>query len=165
MNQQDTQERLSNEIAQLVETLSRLVEALGASPETTQPNCPQCGRPFSDDDMSPQAFSDDVSSQVAEESAHAALSVSQEVRLGYEIDQCSGVLSIRNKDNRWIYVPRGRWTTIDVAIDGNGYWHWRCGSSSERSRGSSNFRQRVKRLKVWHSTESRKITWWCYDLL
>ena len=70
--------------------------------------------------MSPQAFSDDVSSQVAEESAHATLSVSQEVRLGYEIDQCSGVLSIRNKDNRSIYVPRGRWTTIDVAIDGNG---------------------------------------------
>ena len=28
-----------------------------------------------------------------------------------------------------------------------------------------NFRQRVKRLKVWHSPNDRKITWWCFDLL
>jgi hypothetical protein len=95
----------------------------------------------------------------------AGIAAAQEVKLGSETDQCSGVLTVRNKHNQWITVPRGHWTTIDVAIDGSGYWYWRCGSTGERSRGASSFRQRVKRLKVFHSTNSRKITWWCYDLL
>jgi hypothetical protein len=29
---------------------------------------------------------------------------------------------------------------IDGAIDDNGYWYWRYGSSNERSRGVPNFR-------------------------
>ena len=55
--------------------------------------------------------------------------------------------------------------TVDVAIDGNGYWYWQCGSSKERSRGEPNYRQRVKRLKISHSADDRKILWECYDLL
>lgn len=95
----------------------------------------------------------------------AGTAAGQEIPIGTEVDQCSGVLSVRDRFNQWIKVPRGAWTRIDVAIDGNGYWYWRCGNTLERSRGAANFRQRVKRLKVWHSTSSRKITWRCFDLL
>jgi hypothetical protein len=120
-------------------------------------------------DMTPEAIPDGDQGSMASEAlagtARAAASATQEIQLGFEIDQCSGLLTVRNRFGQWITVPRGRWTTIDVAIDGDGYWYWRCGSSGERSRGAPNFRPRVKRLKVFHSTESRKITWWCYDLL
>ena len=91
-------------------------------------------------------------------------SLEQEIRLGRETDQCSGVLEVMNRYQRWQRVQRGSWTTVDVAIDGNGYWYWRCGNSTERSRGVENYRQRVKRLKVWHSTNDREITWLCFDL-
>jgi hypothetical protein len=122
--------------------------------------------PYDDDDVSPEPYSDDdMLPEVDEESARVELAPPQEVRLGYEIDRCSGELRVRDRRNRSIFVPRGRWTTIDVAIDGNGYWYWRCGTTREKSRGEPNYRQRVKRLKVWHSTYDRKITWWCYDLL
>lgn len=87
--------------------------------------------------------------------------LAQEVYLGAEFDKCSGSLSV--KDRYGVYQPivRGQLTTIDVAIDGGNYWYWKCGSSGERSRGSD----RVKRLKIWHSTEGRSITWYTYDLL
>jgi len=88
-----------------------------------------------------------------------------EAFLGQEIDRCSGALSVRNKSNQWVPVPRGKWVVVDVAIDGNGYWYWKCGGSSEKSRGVPNYRQRVKRLKIQHSVNDRKITWQCFDLL
>jgi hypothetical protein len=65
----------------------------------------------------------------------------------------------------WGSVPRGFWTVVGVAIDGEGYWYWRCSGSDERSRGREHFRQRVKRLKALHALGSRDITWLCYDLL
>lgn len=116
------------------------------------------GKPSADDptDVSPEA-------EPAGDPAVAGAIV--ETRLGYEIDRCSGRLSVKNKNNQWVTVPRGVWTTIDVAVDGSGYWYWRCGSTGERSRGAPAFRFKVKRLKVWHSTTDRKITWWCYDLV
>jgi hypothetical protein len=152
----DKQEQLLEGMSQLVTTVNRLVEALGGSQEGGG----------SEIDMSPEAITDVEQSEMAPDAAVPTTARAfQEVQLGYEIDQCSGVLTVRNRFGRWVTVPRGQWTTIDVAIDGNGYWYWRCGGSNERSRGAPNFRQRVKRLKVWHSTGSRKITWWCYDLL
>ena len=86
------------------------------------------------------------------------------VRLGAEIDRCSRTLFVRNRNGRLVRVRRGRWTLILVAIDENGWWRWRCGNTWERSRGRSSFRQRVKALHVYHSLNSRKIAWWCYDL-
>ena len=152
----DTQERHVNETSQLVTAVNRLVEAMGGCREG----------PSNGIDMSPEAIMDAAQGDMAPETAMLTTARAlQEVQLGYEIYQCSGLLSVRNRFNQWVTVPRGQWTVIDVAIDGNGYWYWRCGSSNERSRGAPNFRQRVKRLKVLHSTESRKITWWCYDLL
>ena len=89
----------------------------------------------------------------------------QEVFLGVEIDQCSGSLTVRDRTGRWVAIRRGHETVVDVAITGNGYWAWRCGTSLERSRGEPNYRQRVKRLKVTHSTQNREIRWECFDLL
>ena len=89
----------------------------------------------------------------------------QWIRLGYELDRCSGLLRVRNRYNRLVRIPRGQWKWIPVAISGSGYWYWKCGNSWERSRGSANYRQRVKYLAVYHSPNGRKITWWCYDLL
>ena len=89
----------------------------------------------------------------------------QEVFLGTEIDQCSGVLTVLNRARKWVRIPRGKKTVVDVAISGSGYWFWRCGTTGERSRGAPNYRQRVKRLKVTHSTENREIRWECFDLL
>ncbi|MEZ4963602.1 MAG: S8 family serine peptidase [Saprospiraceae bacterium] len=88
----------------------------------------------------------------------------QLVRLGSEIDQCSSTLYVRDRDNRIVRIPRGQWKWVLVAIDSNGYWRWRCGTSWERSRGVSSFRNRVKLLHVYHSNTSRQITWWCYDI-
>ena len=85
-------------------------------------------------------------------------------RLGHEIDQCSRTLYVRDRNNRWVRIRRGEWTSVFVAIDSNGYWRWRCGRTNERSRGSSSFRHRVKLLNIYHSTNSRQITWWCYDM-
>ncbi|MCM3877446.1 MAG: hypothetical protein NEA02_13655 [Thermoanaerobaculia bacterium] len=93
--------------------------------------------------------------------AHAA----QEIWLGSESDHCGGVLHLKNRNNQWIKIERGNVTNVDVAIDGNGYWYWRCGSSNEKSRGTPNYRNRVKRLRVLHSENSRDIVFDCYDLL
>jgi hypothetical protein len=89
------------------------------------------------------------------------VALEQEVPIGTEIDRCSGQLTVKDRFGNWVRINRGEWTTVDVAIDGGDYWHWRCGGSNERSRGGS----RVKRLKIWHSTNSRKITWKTFDLL
>lgn len=102
--------------------------------------------------------------QPSTDTARAA-SPAQEVFLGVETDQCSGSLSVRNRAGQWVAIPRGKKTVVDVAVAGTGYWSWRCGSTAEKSRGVPNYRQRVKRLKVTHSTESREITWECFDLL
>jgi hypothetical protein len=165
----ETQERLLSEMSQLITAVHRLVATL----EDTRQGSSD------DTDMSPEAIMDNASELAPEANALvgafgemlpeadtiASARAQQEVLLGYEIDRCSGVLTVRNRFSQWITVQRGRWTVIDVAIDGNGYWYWRCGGSNERSRGAPNFRPRVKRLKVWHATGGRKITWWCYDLL
>ncbi|CRK61577.1 hypothetical protein [Alloactinosynnema sp. L-07] len=89
----------------------------------------------------------------------------QQVFLGYEYDACSGSLKVKNKYGTYVPITRGVWTTVDVAINGDGYWFWKCGSSVEYSRGEPNYRPRVKRLRVYHSTQSSSITWKCYDLL
>lgn len=168
MSLQDTQERSSSDVAQLVEAIDRLVGTMGAPIAVTQAICSECGRPFSDDDWSPEDTDEEDDTQDAAAEGNGAVmgvAISQAIFLGYEIDQCSAVLRVKNRNNHWATIPRGAWTTVDVAIDGNGYWYWRCGSTLEKSRGAPNFRARVKRLKVFHSPNSRKITWKCYDLL
>ncbi len=120
------------------------------------------------DSSSSQTIEDISLEDPAENSEQFSAAMSggfQEVTLGDETDQCSGRLTVLDRYNRWIFVPRGQLTTIDVAISGGGYWYWRCGNTIERSRGGSNFRQRVKRLKILHSPNNRKITWQCFDLL
>jgi hypothetical protein len=97
--------------------------------------------------------------------AAAVTPQAQEIFLGDEFDKCSGSLSVKDRDGHYVPIPRGQWTRVEVAIDGSGYWRWKCGSSGERSRGELDFRQRVKVLYVWHSTNNRNITWHCYDLL
>jgi hypothetical protein len=98
-------------------------------------------------------------------SLRAGSTPAQEVFLGTEIDQCSGSLTVKNRAGKWVAIPRGHKTVVDVAITGNGYWYWRCGSTLEKSRGEPNYRQRVKRLKVTHSTQDREIRWECFDIL
>jgi hypothetical protein len=98
-------------------------------------------------------------------SARAGSTPAQEVFLGVETNQCSGSLSVRNRAGKLIPITRGVETVVDVAISGSGYWFWHCGTAVEKSRGGENFRQRVKRLKVTHSTGNREITWRCFDLL
>jgi hypothetical protein len=151
-----TQERILNEMSQLVGAVNRLVNGKDA-----------CRNGLSNDiNMSRAAITDAAPDDMAPETAMLTTAVAlQEVQLGYEIDRCSGQLRVQDRYGEPVRVDRGEWKSIDVAIDGNGYWYWSCGDSSERSRGAPNFRQRVKRLKVWHSGDSRKITWWCYDLL
>ena len=94
-------------------------------------------------------------------SATAVKAPEQEIYLGTERDKCSGNLYVRDRWGSDVFIPRGSWTRVDVAIDGNSYWYWRCGNTWERSRGSN----RVKRLYVYHSTSSRSIWWDTYDLL
>jgi hypothetical protein len=89
----------------------------------------------------------------------------QEVFLGVETDQCSGSLSVLDRTEKWIPIRRGRKRVVDVALTGDGHWFWRCGTTLEKSRGEPNYRQRVKRLKVTHSTSDREIRWECFDLL
>ena len=167
MSQLETQERSSSDVAQLVEAIDRLVETMGAPAQFNQPSCPECGRPFSDDDWSPEDAGDDDRQDAAAgvNGLVMGATIAQTIFLGVEVDQCSGVLRVKNRNHSWSTIPRGVWATVDVAIDGNGYWYWRCGISPERSRGAPNFRARVKRLRVFHSPNSRKITWRCYDLL
>ena len=102
----------------------------------------------------------------AAEQAVTAAAGQQEIYLGVEFDDCSGQLSVRDRNNVLVRIPRGYPITIvDVAIDGDGYWYWQCGSSRERSRGEPNYRSRVKRLQVFHSEDDRGILRHCYDLL
>jgi hypothetical protein len=89
----------------------------------------------------------------------------QEVYLGSTLDNCGGQLSMKDRAGKWVRIPRGSKTSVDVAIDGGGYWRWRCGVTKERSRGGPNHRRRVKRLKVYRSEESWRIRFSCYDLL
>lgn len=168
----NTQEQLLDEMSRLVGAVNRLVETVGGAEDGSGGDMDMSPEPIADE--AHQALAPEMASLKAasteralpHEAAEMATAVAQqEVQLGYEIDRCSGLLTVQNRFNRWVTIPRGQWTAVDVAIDGDGYWRWRCGSSNERSRGAPNFRQRVKRLKVWHSTGSRKITWWCYDLL
>lgn len=141
----ETQERLLNEISQLASSIQRLAEAMSIGAVSEPPLA----------DLNPEPLP-------SSENLEAA---GQQVFLGTEIDQCSGVLSVRNRHNQFVVIPRGNWTNVEVAINGDGYWFWRCGQSLERSRGGLNFRQRVKLLKVFHSTNNRKITWHCFDVL
>jgi hypothetical protein len=99
------------------------------------------------------------------EQAVTAAAGQQEIFLGYEHDACSGQLSVVDRNGVLVPIPRGSFKTVDVAIDGDGYWYWQCGSSKERSRGEPNYRPRVKRLKMFHDPDSRDIQWNCYDLL
>lgn len=94
-----------------------------------------------------------------------AASAEQEVYLGREGDACSGSLSVKNRWGQYVPITRGVRTPVDVAINGDGYWYWKCGNSEERSRGDADYRQRIKRVKVLHSTGSRSIDWKCFDLL
>ena len=158
MQEQNKEERLLEEISRLVASIDRLVEA-GAAKASGE-----CGPDMASEAMA-EPPDDAVSAEAAESAPRAATQAVQQVFLGLEVDQCSGSLSVRNRSGQWIPVQRGRSTRIDVAIDGNGYWYWRCGSTGERSRGEPNYRPRVKRLYVYHSTNDRKITWRCYDLL
>jgi len=106
-----------------------------------------------------------LSSGLAATSARAE----QAIRLGFEQDACGGLLKVKNRYNQWIKIerspPGGSHVMVDVAIDGDGYWYWKCGNSVERSRGASAYRNRVKRLGVFHTTEGRGNYWTCYDLL
>jgi hypothetical protein len=141
----ETQERLLNEISQLASSIQKLADAMALGAESEPPL----------EDLNPQPLP-------PEETLEAA---GQLVFLGSEVDQCSGVLSVMNRQNQFVAIPRGQWTPVDVAINGSGHWFWRCGNTLEKSRGGLNFRQRVKHLKVFHSTSSRKITWHCFDVL
>jgi len=102
---------------------------------------------------------------VTAQQAITAAAGQQEIFLGNEDDQCSGQLSVVDRNGALVPIPRGWPHWIDVAIDGDGYWHWQCGSSKERSSGDPNYRPRVKRLKVFHSADGRDLSWECYDLL
>jgi hypothetical protein len=77
-----------------------------------------------------------------------------------ETDRCSGRLTVKDKNGKWVSIPREEWVTVDVQIDDDEYWYWRCGGTEERSRSGP----RVERLKVYHSTSSRKITWKCFEI-
>lgn len=141
------QQALVSEVSRLVAAVNDLVNTLSES------------KGVGAIDMTPEAIEENA------DGGGTTLEAAQEIQLGYEIDQCSGSLTVRNRHGQYVSVPRGASKRIEVAIDGNGYWYWRCGSSGERSRGAPNFRQRVKVLRVLHSRENRKITWWCYDVL
>ncbi len=152
----DKQEKVLDEIGHLVAAINSLVEVLDTSKEVQD----------NDIDMSPEPLPDAALSEMYPETAITTTALAhQEIYLDYEIDRCSGLLKVRNRYNQWITVNRGQWKVIDVAIDSNGWWYWKCGSDNLESRGEPNYRQRVKRLKVFHSTNGRKITWYCYDLL
>jgi hypothetical protein len=152
----DDQTRLLSETVKLTAALTQLTESLSASTMTAVR-----GRSPDQDKLSPEP--DHHCPGVSEQAVAAA--ALQHVYLGYEIDQCSGQLKVKDKSGNWITIPRGQTTAVNVAPDGNGYWYWECGSSLEWSRGDSNYRQRVNHLHVYHSTENRQITWWCYQLV
>jgi hypothetical protein len=160
MDDQGMQERLSKDVNELVAAAHRLADALGVANHhdvnEADAACLECGDDFANGAAAAEA---------AAGGATATATVPQEIFLGLEVDQCSGQLLVRNRNNVFVAIPRGPLVTVDVAIDGQGYWYWRCGSSGERSRGEPNYRQRVKRLKITHSTDNRKITWRCFDLL
>lgn len=85
--------------------------------------------------------------------------------LGYDIDQCSGNLYVKNSSNVWVFIPRDDVShPVDVHVDGNGYWYWKCGTTAEMSRAVAAYRYRVDRLKVTHSSDSRQIRWSEYEL-
>ena len=81
--------------------------------------------------------------------------------LGYEQDQCSGNLYVLNSSGSYQFIPRDDAAhTVNVHVDGNAYWYWKCGTSGERSRGESAWWNRVEQLRVVHSTDSRQIGWY-----
>jgi hypothetical protein len=97
--------------------------------------------------------------------AAAVTPAATRVYLGYEEDKCSKTLRVLHRNGTWVTITRGVRTTVPVAIDGGGYWYWKCGSSLEWSRGASNYRQRVKEIDVVHSTRDRDIDWYLYDVI
>ena len=111
----ERQNRLAEEVSQLVMSVDRLSETVGLLPEAN-------------------GFEDDLAPKPIDDSQGLSHRAAQEVRLGYEIDRCSGSLTVHDRSGQYVFVPRGQWTTVDVAISGEGYWRWRCGSSNERSR-------------------------------
>lgn len=86
--------------------------------------------------------------------------------LGVEWDNCSGNLYVRNSAGTYVYIPRNDSNYgVEVLLDGNGYWYWKCGSTGEVSRGSTPWRYRVDYLSVRHATDSREIRWRCYEIV
>ena len=89
--------------------------------------------------------------------------------LGDEEDGCAGhfhghrpQLAVKNSAQDWINIPLNEFTTVDVTVNYEGYWWWKCGNTEEKSRGRSPWRRRVNRLKVLHKEDSGEILWFCY---
>src|SRR5262249_33941260 len=154
-DQMKRQELLLDGVAQPATALTHLVESLSSSTAVAQAEKP---RP----EPGPVSPEEIEASVHAVETARSLVAAALPLPLGYEIDQCSGQLTVLSKSHGWITIPRGQWRWVNVYPDGDGYWYWRCGDSFEKSRGESDFRQRVNWLRVFHSPNNRQITWYCY---
>jgi len=84
------------------------------------------------------------------------------ILLSQTADRCSGTLYVLNNAFQWQRITRGVWTTVYVNVDGQGFWHWRCGSTNERSR-SAILPYQVHMLNVFHSTQNANIGWRAYS--
>lgn len=58
-------------------------------------------------------------------------------------------------------VSRTGVSDVEMNIDGDGYWYWICGNMIHRSRGRTEFRERVNHLKI--RLDGRSIKWACYN--
>jgi len=106
-----------------------------------------------------------VGAGVTPAAAAPAPAAASQFFLGNESDACSGNLYVKNSDNVFVFIPRDdQYHRVDVHVDGNNWWYWRCGTTNERARGEPAWAFRVERLYVRHSTDSRDIAWACYEL-
>ena len=94
---------------------------------------------------------------------HKVLKGLHEVPLGTTSDMCrSGQLRILNSTGGLTDVPsNGALTIVDVNVNSEGFWTWKCGSSTERSRVTECPNIKVTRLKVTHS--NGRIVFRCFS--
>ena len=84
--------------------------------------------------------------------------------LGDEKDGCSSEAAVAvEASTGWFPIPPdAQEASFSVSVDAEGYWHWKCGESENRSRGRKEFRDKVNYIKM--RREGADIYWACYNL-
>ncbi len=77
--------------------------------------------------------------------------------LGQEDDACGGKLVVHGRDGP-VEVQQGESKDVPITLDGDGFFHWRCGDSEERTHPPST----TNLIVCSRDSSGRSISWACY---